>query len=68
MAHTITESLEGSTRSCILAQFNWVPPMSTRGSGRGRVQNVSKTLVECGGLAKTPFDDEKVVNRWNSNP
>ena len=33
-----------------------------------RLQNVSKTPVEYGGLAWTAEDDEKLVNSWNSNP
>lgn len=33
-----------------------------------RLQNVSKTRVECEGLARTEADNQKLVNRWNSNP
>ena len=34
----------------------------------GRLQNVSKTPVEYGGLAGTAADDEKLVSSWDSNP
>ena len=33
-----------------------------------RLQYVSKTPVEYGGLAETAADDEKLVSSWNSNP